>query len=323
MTDKEQPALQVKDLRKDFRRTRALKGINITLDGPGVYGFLGPNGAGKTTTFKLICGLLKPTGGSISIDGENILTRPLSVLTKLGVQFDGPVFYPHLSGRDNLRVVACWLGENLDGRIGELLDLVDLSGAADRGAGEYSFGMKRRLGLASALLSDPRLLLLDEPTSGLDPGGIADVRRLLPRLAHDEGRCVFLSSHRMEEVEQICDRVFIIHHGEIVADGKPKDLASEDNLIEIQCDQATSAKRILEGLADILQVRQLSADQLEVLAPGIRASRINQFLIDQGITAEQIVKRRESLENVFFRLTGRGNGDGNPSDTSGESGGVS
>jgi ABC-2 type transport system ATP-binding protein len=267
MTDEGQPILEVRGLTKNFKRTKALKGIDITLDEPGVYGFLGPNGAGKTTTFKLICGLLKPTGGLIRIGGEDVARSRLPALSGLGVQFDGPVFYPHLSGRDNLRVVARWLGEDLDTRIGELLDLVDLAGAADRAAGEYSFGMKRRLGLASALMSDPRLLLLDEPTSGLDPAGIADVRRLLPRLARDEGRCVFLSSHRIEEVDRICDRVFIIHHGELVA-----------------------------------------------------AGRIDQLLAEHGNTDARKTDRRESLEDVFFRLTGRGEKEEAEPGSEGESG---
>jgi ABC-2 type transport system ATP-binding protein len=213
------PVLELRELRKRYGRTTALDGIDLSLEGPGVYGFLGPNGAGKTTTFKLICGLLRPTSGAVFVDGDNIRTAPLRVLSKLGVQFDGPVFYPHLTGRENLRVIARWLGRDLDRRIERLLDLVELTGAADRRTGGYSFGMQRRLGLAAALLSDPGLLLLDEPTSGLDPGGIADVRKLLPRLAGEQGRCVFLSSHRIEELEQVCDRVFIIHRGRIVAAG--------------------------------------------------------------------------------------------------------
>jgi ABC-2 type transport system ATP-binding protein len=243
----------------------ALDGIDLSLEGPGVYGFLGPNGAGKTTTFKLICGLLRPTSGEVLVNGEDISVEPLRVLSKLGVQFDGPVFYPHLTGRENLRVIAKWLGRDLDSRIDRLLDLVELAEAADRGAGGYSFGMQRRLGLAAALLSDPGLLLLDEPTSGLDPGGIADVRKLLPRLAGEQGRCVFLSSHRIEEVEQVCDRVFIIHRGRIVA-----------------------------------------------------AGRIEQLLAEQGIATENAANRRDSLEDVFFRLTGRDTEDTNTAGRSDE-----
>jgi ABC-2 type transport system ATP-binding protein len=305
----EKPILVVEGLRKKFGRTEALRGIDITVDGPGVYGFLGPNGAGKTTTFKLISGLLRPTAGRVWIGGADVQRDRRTAVSRLGVQFDGPVFYPYLSGRDNLRVVARWLGQDLETRIGDLLSLVDLGGAADRRAGGYSWGMKQRLGLAAALLSDPKLLLLDEPTGGLDPAGIADVRALLPRLAHGEGRCVVLSSHRMDEVEQVCDHVTIIHRGEIVARGTPGELAGADNLIEIQCEGAAAAVEVLSGVDDIVQVEQTAADRLEILAPSVRAGRINQFLIERGITADQIVVRRESLEQVFFRLTGRSEGD--------------
>lgn len=300
-----EPVLFVDKLVKDFGRTRALAGIDITIEKPGVYGFLGPNGAGKTTTFKSIAGLLRPTSGRVLINGVDVHRETRLAVSELGIQFDGPVFYPYLSGRDNLRVAARWLGRELEDRIDKLLETVGLSGDADRATAGYSWGMKRRLGLAAALLSDPKLLLLDEPTSGLDPGGIADVRELLPRLAHGQGRSVFLSSHRMDEVEQVCDHVTIIHRGEIVAGGTPAELASDENVVEIQCEKAGAAVAILEGLANIVKAEQTAADRLEVFAPTVRASRINQFLIDQGITAEQIVVRRETLEEVFFRLTGR------------------
>ena len=302
----DQPILLIEKLRKEYKRTTALEGIDITIDRPGVYGFLGPNGAGKTTTFKLISGLLRPTAGRVSVCGADVNVESRRALSNLGVQFDAPVFYPYLSGRDNLRVIARWLGRDLEEKIGQLLETVGLLDAADRRVGGYSWGMKQRLGLASALLPDPKLLLLDEPTSGLDPGGIADVRTLLPKLAHEGGRSVLLSSHRMDEVEQVCDHVTIIHRGRIVASGRPEDLAADDNLIEIQCDAAAAAAEALDGLAEVIQVERTADDRLEVLAPALRAAQINQFLVEQGITADQIVVRRESMEAVFFRLTGGG-----------------
>jgi ABC-2 type transport system ATP-binding protein len=307
----DQPILVVKKLRKVFGRTTALDGIDIEIGEPGVYGFLGPNGAGKTTTFKLITGLLRPTSGSVSVAGADVGDNPIGAASRVGVQFDQPAFYPYMSGRDNLRVAARWLGLELETRITELLLLVGLDGAADRRVDGYSWGMKQRLGLASALLSNPPLLLLDEPTSGLDPGGIADVRRLLPKLAHEEGRSVFLSSHRMDEVEQVCDHVTIIHHGRIVASGSPASLSTDDNLIEIQCEKAAAAVDVLKGLSEVIQVTQIARDRMEILAPALRAGRVNQFLVERGIMADQIVVRRESLEEIFFRLTGTGSDEGN------------
>jgi ABC-2 type transport system ATP-binding protein len=167
--------------------------------------------------------------------------------------------------------------------------------------------MKQRLGLASALLSDPQLVLLDEPTNGLDPGGIADVRRLLPKLAYEEGRTVFLSSHRMEEVEQICDVVIIIHQGKIVASGTPAELAAHGTAIEIRCGDPATARNILEKMGGVKKITQVGADRLKVHAPELPASRINQLLIENGIAVEEVVQRRESLEEAFFRLTGMQN----------------
>jgi len=282
----------------------ALAGIDLMLDRPGVYGFLGPNGAGKTTTFKLIGALLRPTAGRVLIDGIDVQNNPRDAVAGLGVQFDAPAFYPYLTGRQNLQVFARWIGEAQQAKIDELLLLIGLRNAANRRVAGYSWGMKQRLGLASALLSDPRLVMLDEPTSGLDPGGIADVRRLLPRLAHEQGRTVFLSSHRMEEVEQICDHVTIIHQGAIVASGTPAELASGETWIEIHCAEPQTAVNVLQNLDGISKIERSGAGRLQILAPGVASSKINQTLIENGVAVEQVVERRESLEEVFFRLTG-------------------
>ena len=303
--------LVIEQLRKEFKRVTALRDIDIVLDKPGVYGFLGPNGAGKSTTFKVVCGLLKPTSGRVLVGGDDVQQNPRAAVAQLGVQFDAPSFYPYLSGYDNLAVFAKWLDRGVEhARLEELLSQVGLRDASRRKVGGYSWGMKQRLGLASALLNDPKLVLLDEPTNGLDPGGIADMRRLLPKLVHEQERTIFMSSHRMEEVEQVCDYVIIIHEGSIIAQGVPAELASDDNLVEVHCDDAQAAARILGGLGDIGNVEVVAAGKIEVFAPNVKAARINQFLIEQGVTVEQVVKRRESLEQVFFRLTGAGPVDG-------------
>jgi ABC-2 type transport system ATP-binding protein len=315
--------LVVENLRKEFRGIAALRGIDIVLDKPGVYGFLGPNGAGKTTTFKLISGLLTPTSGRVLVDGIDVATSPRRAMTRLGVQFDSPVFYPYLSGRDNLLVIARWLDGPVDAnRVDALLDQVGLGRAADRKVGGYSWGMRQRLGLASALLSDPSLVLLDEPTNGLDPAGIADVRSLLPRLAHDEGRTVFLSSHRMTEVEQICDHVTIIHEGEIAASGAPAELASPEPTVDVRCADAADAGRILAEMAGGITVRMVSATELSVLGGGATPADINKWLVERGVAVEQVVSRSESLEQVFFRLTGGRAEPGDPCESGGAGAGA-
>ncbi len=303
--------LVVDKLRKEFKRVAALRDIDIVLDKPGVYGFLGPNGAGKTTTFKLICGLLHPTSGRVLVDGIDVSRSPREAMTRLGVQFDATSFYPYLSGRDNLGVVARWLDNPVDdNRVDALLDQVGLGAAAERKVAGYSWGMRQRLGLASALLSDPRLVLLDEPTNGLDPAGIADIRGLLPRLAREEGRTVFLSSHRMEEVEQVCDHVTIIHEGAIVASGTPAGLASAETAVEIHCGDPHGAAGILEKMAGEISATVISATALRVQCGAATPGAINKHLVEHGVAVEQIFDRGESLEQVFFRLTGeRGTSD--------------
>ncbi len=290
-------------MHKSFGSVRALRGIDITLTNPGVYGFLGPNGSGKTTTFKTICGLLRPSAGSVRINGINIRHNTKAAVSHLGVQFDAPTFYPYLSGQDNLQVAVKWLGGISHTTVGALLELVGLADAASRKVGGYSSGMKQRLGLASALLSDPGLLLLDEPTNGLDPRGIADIRSLLPTLAQKEKRVVFLSSHRMDEVEQICDFIYVIYEGRIVASGKPAELTAGRDQIEIECTDVAAATAALQSMSGVTNLEPVNQTRLLVTAPEIQPSTINKLLIEQGITVEQVVRKRESLEEVFFRLT--------------------
>jgi len=227
------PILVIENLCKQFGSVRALDGIDVALDAPGVYGFLGPNGAGKSTTFKIISTLVKPSAGRVLIGGVDVHKDPRRAVARLGVQFDASAFYPYLTATDNLHVQSLWCDTGIpESRIRELLTQVGLEKAAKRKVGGFSWGMRQRLGLASALLADPLLLLLDEPTNGLDPAGIADMRKLLPKLARDEGRTIFMSSHRMDDVERVCDHVTIISEGSIVAAGRPSELVAGSESLE-------------------------------------------------------------------------------------------
>ncbi len=304
-----EPVLSIRGLRKAFKKFEALKGIDILIDGPGVYGFLGPNGAGKTTTFKLVSGLLRPTAGGISICGYDIGNETTRALANIGVLFDAPAYYPYLTGRQNLEVFAAWSGECFRSRIGGLLSLVGLAGAEGRKVSEYSWGMKRRLGMAAGLLSDPKLLLLDEPTNGLDPSGIADVRKLLPELAYQHGRTVLLSSHRMEEVDQICDKVTIISNGLIKASGSPSELSRGEPWVEVVCSDPVAARKILEGKTGASRIEQVGSDRLRILANDLSPARINTVLVENGVEVTEVARKKESLEDIFFRLTRTGGED--------------
>ena len=309
MADNGTAMLKVEKLEKRFGQVHALKGIDIVLEKPGVYGFLGPNGAGKTTMFKLIGGLLRPTSGRILIGGIDVRAETAKAVSKLGILFDQPAYYPYLTGRENLSVFNMWMGREDEDRADRLLDMVGLAGAGGRKVGGYSWGMKRRLGIAAALLGDPSILLLDEPTNGLDPAGIADMRKLLPHLAWKEGKTVLLSSHRMEEVSQICDHVTIINKGEIAASGTPAELSTGQTWIEIESPDVDRAVSLLEksGMAD--EIKRKSAAVIEVLVEGKTASAVNTLLVENGLEVTGIREKRESLEDIFFRLTGGGDDD--------------
>jgi ABC-2 type transport system ATP-binding protein len=204
--------------------------LDLRVPQGAVFGFLGRNGAGKTTTIGMLLGLLRPSSGQAWLLDQDVARDLRPALRRTGVLLDQPAFYPYLSGRENLWAVAQALGGDAHSRIPEVLETVELAGrAADRFA-TYSGGMKQRLGLAAALLNDPDLFVFDEPTTGLDPLGQRDIRRLIRRLADETGKTIFLSSHQLREVEQICDQVAIIDRGRLVAQGPLQDVAAGRDL---------------------------------------------------------------------------------------------
>ncbi len=214
-------------LTKRYGEVVAVQDLDLSVRAGEVYGFLGPNGAGKTTTLRMLLGLVRPTSGRVLLHG-----RPPGDLSGVGALIEGPAFYPYLSGRDNLRVLARYAGVD-DRRIDVVLDLVDLADRAKHKFATYSLGMKQRLGVAAALLKDPQLLILDEPTNGLDPAGMADMRTLIRRLGA-AGSTVLISSHLLGEVEQICDRVGIIARGALVAENTVAELRSERRAADLR-----------------------------------------------------------------------------------------
>lgn len=212
--------LRTLGISKTYGNIAAVKDLNLEVRAHEIFGFLGPNGAGKSTTIGMILGLVRPTAGSIELFGRRLRSEAdlRAALRKIGTLMEQPAFYPYLSGRDNLRILAELRGGIPATRIDEALNMVGLAESARRRFGAYSQGMKRRLGLAAALLHQPELVILDEPTNGMDPAGMHEVRLLIKRL-RDEGTTVFLSSHLLHEVEQVCDRVMILNKGQAIAQG--------------------------------------------------------------------------------------------------------
>ena len=226
-------ALSTRDLRKSYGKRMALDGLNLSVPTGVVYGFLGPNGAGKTTTMRLLTGLLHPDGGSIEVLGRPFGRRDRKRMFEVGALVENPSFYPFLNARENLRAMGATGARTTNARIEELLDLVGLQDRSRDKVGGYSLGMKQRLGIASALLSDPKLLLLDEPANGLDPAGIVAMRETLRHLA-STGKTVFVSSHLLAEVQQMADVIGIIAAGRLVKEGSMEALLQGEDAVKVR-----------------------------------------------------------------------------------------
>src|SRR6266705_2675152 len=224
-------------LTKAFGRLVAVNDLHLQVMRGDVFGFLGPNGSGKTTTIRMLLGLIRPTAGRAVIFGMDTAQQMPSILPRIGAIVETPVFYPYLSAIDNLRVIGAASGmvsgKANQRRIDEVLELVELHVQAKMAYRKYSLGMKQRLGIAAALLTDPELVLLDEPTNGLDPAGMFEIRQLIQRLS-ELGKTIFLSSHMLHEVQQVCNRVAILQKGNLVKQGNVHDLLQRGEQIIVR-----------------------------------------------------------------------------------------
>ena len=265
-----------------------------------MYGFLGPNGAGKTTTLRMLLGLIKPSSGTATVLGEEPGTP--AGLARVGALVESPAFYPYLSGRDNLRVMARYSGV-APSRVEEILQQVELSGRAGDKFKKYSLGMKQRLGVAAALLKDPELLILDEPSNGLDPKGMADMRAII-RGVRGEGKTVLLSSHLLGEIEQICDRIGVILKGKLVVERTMEELRGREEGLLVRAEPLEEAARVAEGLPEVEEA-QVADGMLRLTADPARAAEINAGLVNAGVRVSELRPVERSLEEMFLEeLTG-------------------
>lgn len=215
--------LKIEGLTKGFGQQKIIQGLNMTINKGDIYGLLGPNGAGKTTTLKLILDLIRPDGGRIQRFDERE-EGPMDSLKRIGAIIETPQFYEHLSGKQNLELFATLYGEKALHRVDEVLEIVEMNEAAHKKVKAYSLGMKQRLGIARAFLNDPDLIILDEPTNGLDPHGMKSIRELIVSLAERYDKSFIISTHLLSEVEQMCNRVGIVHQGKMIEEREMKDL---------------------------------------------------------------------------------------------------
>ncbi|MBB6625971.1 ATP-binding cassette domain-containing protein [Nocardioides sp. KIGAM211] len=295
--------MRLHELRKEFGHVVAVDGIDLTVPTGAVFGYLGPNGAGKTTSLRIMTGLIRPTSGTAELFGRNPAVEGVGALDGVAGFVESPMFYPYLSGRRNLRLLASLDGGRDDERVEEVLGIVELDGRGNDKVGGYSQGMRQRLGLAAALLRRPRLLLLDEPTNGLDPGGMRDMRRLIGELA-DDGLTVLLSSHLMGEVEQLCTELAIIAKGRIRFAGTLDELRSGHGNADYRL-SVTDVRRALATCSDLDGVELTTDDSgsLLVRADPADAARLTVRLGQEGIGILAMLPDAPSLEQLFFDLT--------------------
>ena len=295
-----QPTLVANHLTKVIGDRTIVDSVSFQLYPGEVFGFLGPNGAGKTTTIRMLVGLIKPTAGSATVCGFDIRRDFEKAMRHVGCIVETPDLYRFMTGRENLEHFGRMLGAHAN-EIERVAELVQLSHRLDQRVGTYSLGMRQRLGIAQALLGSPRLLILDEPANGLDPAGIREIRELLRELATERQMSVFVSSHLLAEIEMMCDRVAIIHHGRILRDGPVKELISSRREMEFRVGDVERAAQIVreKGFEFRADTDRLWVSIDENDAPSLVAA-----LTAGGIAVFHAHRRVETLEEMFLQATG-------------------
>src|SRR2546429_7712320 len=300
--------LRTRNLSKHYGKRLAVDNLNLEVKRGEIFGFLGPNGAGKTTTIRVALGLIAPSAGNVEILGHDVATHGSRILPRVGALVETPALYLYMSGRNNLRAVASVLGGVPASRIDAVLDLVGLRARQRDRVRTYSLGMKQRLGVAIALLQDPDVLVLDEPANGLDPAGIVEMRDLMHRLS-TEGKTVFISSHLLTEVQQICTRVAIIHLGKLITESTVEELTKGHGEFTVTLERPEQALALIQAQAWGKEARIDSNGALITPAPEERGRNLNLFLVNAGFAPDTIAPSTKDLEQVFLHLTNGGSGE--------------
>jgi len=294
--------IRTQGLTKHFGRVVAVDDLDLEVAEGDVYGFLGPNGSGKTTTVRMLLGLVLATSGTVEVLGREMPKNAGEVLPQVGALVEGPAAYAGMSGRANLALLDAMgqRGSRVDraGRIDDALDRVGLGGVDSRPVRAYSLGMRQRLGLAATLIRRPRLLVLDEPTNGLDPQGIREIRDLLAEL-NREGTTVFLSSHLLAEVEQLCDRVGVLDRGRLVVQDRLDALRGPTGRLRVRTPDVDTARALLDGQVEL-------ADDQELYVRHPDAATLNRLLVEGGVRVELLAPEHRTLEDVVLEATGAG-----------------
>jgi ABC-2 type transport system ATP-binding protein len=305
-------AIYTEGLIRTFDGSCAVDRIDLSIAPGEIYGFLGPNGAGKSTTVRILCTLLAPSGGKAIVAGHDVATEPGRVRLRIGVALQDAALDPNQTGIELLRLQGLLYGLSKRAvlqRISELAELIDLGDALGRRIGTYSGGMRRRLDLAAALVHNPKILFLDEPTTGLDPVSRVSVWAEVRRLNRDLGMTIFLTTQYLEEADELADRVGIINHGRIVAEGTPVDLKRSigtDVIIARVDGEAAAMRTLVENIPDVLSVEAHGGEL--VIATGNGSAVISPVavaLAEGDILVRDLTLRTPTLDDVFLELTGR------------------
>jgi ABC-2 type transport system ATP-binding protein len=294
------PTLTASNLTKTIGQKTIVDSVSFELQQGEIFGFLGPNGAGKTTTIRMLVGLIRPTAGSVRICGFDIQRNFEDAMRCVGCIVENPDLYRFMTGRENLEHFARML-RVANSEIERVAEAVSLAHRLEQRVGTYSLGMRQRLGIAQALLGDPRLLILDEPANGLDPAGIREIRELLRRLASEQQMTIFISSHLLAEIELTCDRVAIIHKGRILREGTVRDLISSRRDMEVRVDDVARASAIARERN--LTFRS-DGDRIWLAMEEADAPPLLAALAEAGIKIFHAQRRTQSLEEMFLEATG-------------------
>jgi ABC-2 type transport system ATP-binding protein len=294
------PTLIASHLSKKIGKRTIVDDVSFELYPGEVFGFLGPNGAGKTTTIRMLVGLIRPTSGTVTICGHDLRGDFEVAMRCIGCIVENPDLYRFMSGRENLKHFARMLGV-ASSEIERVAGLVSLAHRLEQKVGTYSLGMRQRLGIAQAMLGEPKLLILDEPANGLDPAGIREIRELLRRLAAEQHMTIFVSSHLLAEIELMCDRVAIIHRGRILNTGSVRDLISQQREMELRVSDVARAAAIAteRGLAT-----RTGDDSLLVAIEERETPPLVSALVTAGIDVFHVQRKVQSLEEMFLEATG-------------------
>lgn len=293
--------LETTNLTKVYGKLKVVDSVNITAYEGEVFGFLGPNGAGKTTTLGMALGLVHPTDGEITICGERVLPNQIHALKNVGALLGAPAFVPYLSAWDNIELVSRLTPDVSKYQISDVLKLVGLADAAHRKVGKFSTGMKQRVGLAMALIHHPRFVILDEPTNGLDPAGMRDIRGIIRSLA-DNGTSVLLSSHLLNEVQQVCDRIAVLNKGKVVTQGKVNNLLEGKRpSVRIKIQSPNETIPLLKAIPNVIDVH-LNGDG-SVIIDGVDSQIVMNCLMEHHIVPIEITNQKSDLETLFMDVT--------------------